>query len=289
VGLVSEWKWSSANTVKTTNCVVERTEGIGERRRSCGGEEAILQQKSVVTVEIRDDFEGDVGIGWLPMFPLPFSNVELVVTIVPMDPAVARENVSEAFQWAEDREVGEKAVGWWVAGRPQGNVAEHRWQNLLWVKPGLGPGGVVPASFLDLTQAHTNVEGGCRFLERGRLPFRSPTSQRCLPHGKKVAGLRPIGEVCVSRKDADNRVQVLVIDTRFGTKHVLRRNSNALEEVDHGFLFDDAIQSRLRECGVSFMWAFVRDMMPDRLRGVASEDQETGPESAALGKPLIGG
>jgi hypothetical protein len=42
-----------------------------------------------------------------------------------------------------------------------------------------------------------------------------------LPHGKKVARLRPIGEVCISRKEADERVQVLVIDPRFYAKHVL--------------------------------------------------------------------
>jgi len=48
-------------------------------------------------------------------------------------------------------------------------------------------------------------------------------SQRRLPHGKKVAGLRSIGEVRVSRKEADKRVQILIINTGFGTKHVLLR------------------------------------------------------------------
>ena len=33
--------------------------------------------------------------------------------------------------------------------------------------------------------------------------------------------LRSIGEVCVAKKNADERVQTLVINTRFGTEHVL--------------------------------------------------------------------
>ena len=72
-------------------------------------------------------------------------------------------------------------------------------------------------------------------------------------------------------------------------------------EVNHRFLFNNAIQSRLRKLRVSFVWAFVRDVMPDLrrvwsgeptngriaycLRGITTEHHNTGPESAALGKP----
>lgn len=127
VGLVSEWKWGGTNPVKASNCVMERTESVGERSRSGGGQEAAPQQKGVVTVEIRNDFERDIGISWLPVFPLPFSSVQFTVAVVTADLAVAREGFSETFQRAEDWEVGEEPVCWRIAGRSQRNVTENRW------------------------------------------------------------------------------------------------------------------------------------------------------------------
>jgi hypothetical protein len=136
-------------------------------------------------------FEGDVGIAWLSVLPLPFSSIKFIVAIVVVGLTAARENFSKTLQWAEDREVTEETVGGGVAGRSQWNVTENRWQNLLRIKPSLEPRGAVPALFLDLIQANANGEGCRRLLERGRLPLRTPTSQRCLPHGKKVIGLHP--------------------------------------------------------------------------------------------------
>ena len=83
----------------------------------------------------------------------------------------------------------------------------------------------MPALFLDLIKGNTDGKGCLRLLERGGLPVRTPPGKGGLPHRKKVVGLRPIGEVRVSRKEADERVQVLIIDTRFSTKHVLSKES----------------------------------------------------------------
>ena len=225
MGLVRERKRGGTNTVKARDCVVETSNGVGKGSCSRGGEETVLQQESVVAVEIHDNLEGDVGVGWLPVPPLPFSSVEFGVTIVIVALAVAGEEFSKTLERAEDGEVSEETLGWWVAGRAQRDVTVHRWQNFLRIEPSFEPGGAVPALFLDLIQGNTDGKGCLRLLERGGLPVRTPPGKGGLPHRKKVIGLRPIGEVRVSRKEANERVQVLIIDTRFSTKHVLSQES----------------------------------------------------------------
>jgi len=138
VGLVRERKRGSTNTVKARDRVVETSDGVGERGRSGGGEEAVLQQESVVSVEIHHDLKGDIGVGCLPVPPLPFSSVEFV-TFVIVAPTVAREEFSKTLERAEDREVSEEVVGGWIAGRSQGDVTVHRWENFFWIKPSFGP------------------------------------------------------------------------------------------------------------------------------------------------------
>ena len=117
MGLVGEWKRGGANTVKSGDCVVKGRERVCERSRGSRGKEAIPQQESVVTIEIHDNFEGDIGIGWLPVLPFPFRGVEFRIAIQVVNLAIARENFPETLQWAEDREVGEETVGWWIARR----------------------------------------------------------------------------------------------------------------------------------------------------------------------------
>ena len=221
MGLVGEWEWSSTNTVKARDRIVEASEIVGKRSRSGRREEPVLQQKSVVSVEIHDDLKGNVGVRWFPLPPLPFSSIEFVVTIIIAGPIVTRENFSEPFERAEDREVGEETFGWRVARRSQGDVGVYRRQNLLWIESSPGPRGTVPALFLNFIQGNADGKAGRRLFESGRLPIRTPACERCLPHREKIVGLRSISEVSVSRKNADERIQVLVIDTRFGTKHML--------------------------------------------------------------------
>ena len=127
MGLVSERKRGGTNTVKTRDHVVKGRERVGKGGRSGRRKKSVLQQESVVTIEIHEDLEGDVGITWLSVFPLPFGSVKFVVTIVVAGIAVARENFSDTLQWAEDREVTEETVGGGVARRSQWDVTEHCW------------------------------------------------------------------------------------------------------------------------------------------------------------------
>jgi len=189
VGLVRERKGSGTNAVKTRDRVVETGEAVGKSGRSGRGKEGILQQKSVVTVEVHDDLEGDVGVSWLPVPPPPFSSIEFGVTPIILSLAAAREEFSKTFERAEEREVSEETVRWRVAGRSQGDITIHRWQNFLRIEPSLDPRGAVPALFLNLIQVNAHREGCWRFLQRGRHPFRTPPSQRRLPHGEKVTVL----------------------------------------------------------------------------------------------------
>jgi len=55
VGLVSERKRGGTNTVKTRDHVVKGRERVGKGGCSGRKKEAVLQQESVVTVEIHDD------------------------------------------------------------------------------------------------------------------------------------------------------------------------------------------------------------------------------------------
>lgn len=117
MGLVGERKRGGTNTIETRDHVVKGRECVGKGGRSGRKKESVSQQKSVVTIKIHEDLEGDVRITWLSVPPLPFSSVELIVTIAVVGIAVTRENFSEALQWAEDREVTEETVGWGVARR----------------------------------------------------------------------------------------------------------------------------------------------------------------------------
>ena len=177
MGLVSEWKRGGSNTIKAGDRVVKCSERVCERSRSGGREEAVLQQESVVAVEIHDDLERDVGFRWLPTLPLPFSGVEFIVAVVLVGLRATRESFSETLEWAEDREVGKETFRWWIAGRSQRNIAKHGWQDLLRIEPSLKPSGVVPAHFFNIIQVNADGEGGRRLLERGRLPIRTPTGQ----------------------------------------------------------------------------------------------------------------
>jgi len=140
---------------------METGESVGKSSRSGGGEEAVLQQECVVSVEIHDNLEGDVGVRCLPVLPLPLSRVELGVTFVVVALTVTREEFSKTLERAEDREVVEEAVGGRVAGRSQWNVTVHRWQNFLRIEPSFEPRRAVPALFLDLIQGNADGEG-CR-------------------------------------------------------------------------------------------------------------------------------
>jgi len=127
VGLVGERKRGGTNTIKTRDHVVKGRERVGKGGRSGRKKESVLQQKSVVTIEIHEDLEGDVGITWFSVLPLPFSSVKFIVTVIVVGIAVTRENLSEALQWAEDREVTEETVGGGVARRSQWDVTKHCW------------------------------------------------------------------------------------------------------------------------------------------------------------------
>ena len=102
MGLVGERKRGGTDTVKTRDHIVKGRQRVGKRSRSGGRKEAVLQQESVVTVEIHQNLEGDVGIAWFPALPLPFSSVEFIVTVVVVvivivGLTVAREYFSETF------------------------------------------------------------------------------------------------------------------------------------------------------------------------------------------------
>ena len=161
MGLVRERKRGGTNTVKARDRIVETGDGIGKSSRSSGREEAVLQQESVVSVEIHDDLEGDVGVRCLPVLPLPFSSVEFGVTFVILVFTVTREKFSKTLERAEDREVSEEAVGGWVAGRSQGDVTVHGRQDFLWIEPSFEPRCAVPALFLNIIQVNADREG-CR-------------------------------------------------------------------------------------------------------------------------------
>ena len=63
------------------------------------------------------------------------------------------------------------------------------------------------------------------------------------------------------------------LDLNWGQFTYHHRTSYTTYEVDHRLLFNYTIQSRLRELGVSLVWAFVRDVKPDlrRVSGKAGE------------------
>ena len=63
------------------------------------------------------------------------------------------------------------------------------------------------------------------------------------------------------------------LDLNWGQSAYYRLTSYTTYEVDHRLLFNYTIQSRLRELGVSFVWAFVRDVKPD-LRRVSEKSGE---------------
>ena len=197
MSLVSERERGGSNTFKASHRVVKGGERVGKRSPGGGNKVAILQQESIVSVEIHKNFEGDVGIVWCsPLLQLFIS--EFIVNLLILDLAFAREKLPEILKWAEDREVSEEVVGGWVAGRFQRNVTVHRWHNLLRGESNPEPRSAVPALFLNLIQANGDGEGSCRLLKHGRHPLRILIGQRCLPHGKKVGGLRAISAVCVS-------------------------------------------------------------------------------------------
>jgi hypothetical protein len=72
----------------------------------------------------------------------------------------------------------------------------------------------------------------------------------------------------VAWEEGDERVEILVVDSRFATKVVLDGNRERLNEVDHGFLLDDCSEAGIFLC-LRIIWdasSVIGNVDPDQMR-----------------------